>query len=101
MHDEFGMSLSSLPLSLWEVRLKRNTFSHFRYFVEENPNDETAQNFLEVANSFEDGLEFNTSKDKMSKAISKHLISNARSSQYYKYLYFYKHSQSQVQSLYK
>ncbi|XP_022818710.1 caspase-1-B-like [Spodoptera litura] len=70
-----------------------------RYFVEENPCDETAQNFLDIANTFEDGVEFNTPKDKMCKAISKHLMNNARSSKYYKFLYFY-HSQqnSQVQT---
>ncbi|CAH0696204.1 unnamed protein product [Spodoptera exigua] len=67
-----------------------------RYFVEENPCDETAQNFLDIANTFEDGVEFNTSKDKMCKAISKHLMINARSSQYYKFLYFY-HSQQNSQ----
>lgn len=62
-----------------------------KYFIDENPNDETAQNFLEIANTFEEGVEFNTAKAKMSKAISKHLMSKARSCQHFKYLYFYKH----------
>ncbi|KAJ8710017.1 hypothetical protein PYW07_009383 [Mythimna separata] len=65
-----------------------------RYFVEENPDDETAQDILDIANTFEDSAEFNTSKDKMCKAISKHLMEKARYSQFYKYLYFY-HTQTQ------
>ncbi|KAJ8710859.1 hypothetical protein PYW08_009374 [Mythimna loreyi] len=67
-----------------------------RYFVEENPDDETAQDILDIANTFEDSVEFNTSKDKMCKAISKHLMEKARCSQFYKYLYFYR---TQSQSL--
>ncbi|CAB3254982.1 unnamed protein product [Arctia plantaginis] len=62
-----------------------------KYFVEENPLDDTAKCMWEVANTFEDGVEFNTSKEKMNKAISKHLYNNAQTSQYYKYLYFCKH----------
>nr|AEK20829.1 caspase-4 [Lymantria monacha] len=62
-----------------------------QYFIDENPNDEMAQNFLEIANTFEEGVEFNTAKAKMSKAIGKYLMSKTRSCQYFKYLYFYKH----------
>ncbi|XP_026727713.1 uncharacterized protein LOC113493880, partial [Trichoplusia ni] len=61
-----------------------------RYFIEENPNDEAAKSLLEVANAFEDSVDFNTSKEKMSKAISKHLDTNAQSSRYYKFLHLYK-----------
>ncbi|CAH0596894.1 unnamed protein product [Chrysodeixis includens] len=61
-----------------------------RYFIEENPHDEAAQYLLDIANTFEDTVDFNTSKEKMTKAISKHLDTNAQSSRYYKFLHLYK-----------
>ncbi|VVD00044.1 unnamed protein product [Leptidea sinapis] len=61
-----------------------------RLFLEENPDDKTAQSFLDVSETFEDGEEFNTAKDRMTKAITCHLAENARHFEFYKYLYFYK-----------
>ncbi|XP_021190832.3 caspase-8 [Helicoverpa armigera] len=69
-----------------------------RYFVEENPHDVAGQSILDVANTFEDGVEFNTSKDRMCKAISYYLMTNARSSHFYKYLYFYNSPRSPPQT---
>ncbi|CAK1591262.1 unnamed protein product [Parnassius mnemosyne] len=61
------------------------------YYVEENPHDVTARSYLDISVSFEDGIEFNTAKRKMAKAICNYLGIYAKDTQYFKYLYFYKH----------
>ncbi|CAH2057383.1 unnamed protein product, partial [Iphiclides podalirius] len=43
------------------------------YYVDENPSDATARSYLDISESFEDTIEFNTAKRKMSKAICSYL----------------------------
>lgn len=71
-------------------KFKISVFYCFRYFVDENPADDVAYSYLELAETFEEGDKFNASKEKLTKAMSKHLTTNAKDCDYYKYLYFYK-----------
>ncbi|NP_001243935.1 caspase-4 [Bombyx mori] len=64
--------------------------SCLEYYLEVRPDDETALNFLKVANTFQHLDEFNSSKEQMVTAISKYLMKNAEGMHFYKYLYFYK-----------
>ncbi|XP_038218602.1 caspase-3-like [Zerene cesonia] len=58
-----------------------------RLFLDKNPEDATAQSFFEISESFDDNFEFNSAKEKMTKAICNHLSIYARDFEFYKYLY--------------
>ncbi|KAI8429521.1 hypothetical protein MSG28_000154 [Choristoneura fumiferana] len=71
--------------------------SHFDYiktclrlFIEENPDDATARGFLNVADTFKDDKEFNSSKEVMLRTICSHLVTNAQEYKFFKYLHMYK-----------
>lgn len=65
----------------------RDCISHF---VADNPEDETARSFLDVAEVLQEGAEFNVAKEKISRAIRNHLQSRASEFEYFKYLYLYR-----------
>ncbi|XP_028179214.1 caspase-like, partial [Ostrinia furnacalis] len=62
-----------------------------RHFLNDNPDDVLAQSFLEMADTFEDSANFNSSKEKLAKAVCAYLKSQVNIIPYFKFLYFYKH----------
>ncbi|XP_052742893.1 caspase-1 [Bicyclus anynana] len=60
------------------------------HLVEENPDDEIAQTFLELCESYEDDTKFNAPKEIMVRRISQYLEKKVPDIEHLKYLYLYK-----------